>query len=373
MRYYIIAGEASGDLHASNLIRELKLLDGSADFRCWGGDLMEQQGAVLVKHYRDLAFMGFMEVASHLPTILKNFRTCEKDLLNYRPDVLILVDYPGFNLRMAKFARQNGIKVFYYISPQLWAWHASRVKSIRKWVDRMFVILPFEKEFYAGYDYRVDFQGHPLLDVVNEEMKLPLRGEFLCQNSLDDVPIIALLPGSRRMEIDKVLRVMTSVRSSFPGFQFVVAGAPSIERGFYNGVLGKTDIKLVTGQTYGLLRHSVAALVTSGTATLETALMGVPQVVCYRGNALSYQIAKRIVSVKYISLVNLICDKLVAPELIQGDLNQDNLILNLRLLIEPGPARDKVLEGYRELKKRLGGPGASARVAALMMQYLIKN
>jgi lipid-A-disaccharide synthase len=370
MRYYLIAGEASGDLHASNLIRELKSLDQKADFRCWGGDLMESQGATLVKHYRDLAFMGFLEVISHLPTILANFRHCETDLLEYHPDVLILVDYPGFNLRMAKFAKQHGIRVFYYISPQLWAWHSSRVKSIRKWVDRMFVILPFEQAFYARFNVHVDFQGHPLPDVIHDDMTVPGRKAFLDHNGLPDLPIIALLPGSRKMEIGKMLKIMISVRSAFPGFQFVIAGAPSIPDDFYSGIISNTDTHLVANQTYDLLNHAVAALVTSGTATLEAALTKVPQVVCYRGNFLSYQIARRLVKVKYISLVNLICDKLIVPELIQHELSHKNLINNLLSIIEPGHVRDRVLKGYSELQQQLGGRGASRRVAGLMLKYL---
>ncbi len=373
MRYYLIAGEASGDLHASNLIRELKVQDPDATFRCWGGDLMEKQGAELVKHYRDLAFMGFIEVVSHLPAILKNFKSCEKDLVSYHPDVLILVDYPGFNLRMAKFASQHGIRVFYYISPQLWAWHSSRVNSIKKWVDKMFVILPFEKEFYARYDYHVDFQGHPLLDVINEDMYLPGRREFLDSNALPDLPLIAFLPGSRRMEIEKMLKIMISVRDSFPGYQFIIAGAPSIEVDFYSGIVKDTNIRVVANQTYHLLTHAVAALVTSGTATLETALMGVPQVVCYRGNFLSYQIARRLVNVKYISLVNLICDKMVVPELIQQELTRQNMVDKLRSVVEPGPVRDAIKSGYLELKQQLGGRYASRRVASLMIQYLLKK
>lgn len=370
MRYYLIAGEASGDLHASNLMRELKSQDPGAVFRCWGGDLMEQQGAAVVKHYRDLAFMGFMEVVSHLPTILKNFRLCEKDLLAWYPDVLILVDYPGFNLRMAKFAKQHEIRVFFYISPQLWAWHSSRVQTIRKWVDNMFVILPFEQEFYARYNYHVDFQGHPLLDVINDEMKVSSRKEFLDFNALPALPLIALLPGSRQMEIKKMLKIMISVRSSFPGFQFVIAGAPSIQNDFYTDILNDTDIRVITNQTYHLLSHSVAALVTSGTATLETALIGVPQVVCYRGNMLSYLIARRLVHVKYISLVNLICNRMVVPELIQQELTSENLVNTLNSILKPGPDRDLLIRGYQELKEHLGGRGASSRVASLMIQYL---
>jgi lipid-A-disaccharide synthase len=373
MRYYLIAGEASGDLHASNLMRELKLQDPAAVFRAWGGDLMQNQGADLVKHYRDLAYMGFAEVVSHLPAILRNFRLCEKDLRSYHADVLILVDYPGFNLRMAKFAKQHGIRVFYYISPQLWAWHSSRVKSIKKWVEKMFVILPFEKEFYARYGYNVEFQGHPLLDVINDDMKTTGRTEFLTLNSLPDRPLIALLPGSRKMEIEETLKVMALVSSTFKDYNFVIAGAPSISIDFYKKILQHTDIRVVTNQTYALLSHSSAAMVTSGTATLEAALIGVPQVVCYRGNALSYMIARRLVNVKYISLVNLICGRLVVPELIQQQFNRKNLEEALGSLVEPGVARSKVLEGYQELRQQLGGSGASARVAKKMIQYLTQN
>jgi len=373
MRYYIITGEASGDLHAANLLKALKETDPQASFRGWGGDKMEHEGAVVVKHYRDLAFMGFAEVLTHLPTIFRNFRFCKTDILAFQPDVVILVDYPGFNLRMARFVKEHGIRVFYYISPQLWAWNSSRVKKIKRWVDRMFVILPFEKEFYASYDYTVEFQGHPLLDVINNTMQLPSRQSFLMQNNLPDQPIIALLPGSRKMEIGKLLRMMISVRKSFSGYQFVVAGAPSIDPAFYGEMLKDAGIKVVTGQTYALLQHAVAALVTSGTATLETGLMGIPQVVCYKGNFISYQIAKRLVKVKYISLVNLICDKRVVPELIQNDLTTDNLSRQLGAILSPGHEKETMLVGYQELKSRLGGPGASRRVAQLMKQYLIEK
>ena len=370
MRYYLIAGEASGDLHASNLMKELKILDQGAIFRCWGGDLMQQQGAELVKHYRDLAFMGFMEVVSHLPVILKNFHFCEQDLLAFRPDVLILVDYPGFNLRMAKFASQKGVRVFYYISPQLWAWRSSRVNAVKQWVEKMFVILPFEKDFYNRFGYPVDYVGHPLLDVINREMKMKNRQEFLSANELPDRPMIALLPGSRSMEIKKMLEIMMSAADAFPGYQFVVAGAPSISREFYTEILRGTGAALVMDQTYDLLSQSGAALVTSGTATLETALMGVPQVVCYRGNFLSYLIARQLVHVEYISLVNLISGKMLVPELIQSGLNRANLVKELAAILEDGPARQDMVDGYHQLKLKLGGIGASKRAAGLMIQYL---
>ena len=370
MRYYIIAGEASGDLHASNLIKEIKIQDQDAKFRGWGGDKMQHQGAELVKHYRDLAFMGFLEVLSHLPAILKNFNFCEQDLLAFHPDVLILVDYPGFNLRIAKFASLHGIRVFYYISPQLWAWRSSRVNSVKKWVEKMFVILPFEQEFYGRYSYRVDYVGHPLLDVLNKEIKLTNRQEFLRSNELPDRRIIALLPGSRTMEIKKMLRIMMSIAPSFPGYQVVVAGAPSISRDFYTEILHGTGVGLVMNQTYDLLSQSSAALVTSGTATLETALMGVPQVVCYKGNFLSYLIARQIVHVKYISLVNLILGKMLVPELIQSELNRVNLVNELTTILEDGVARQTMVDGYQLLKEQLGGHGASKRAARLIVQYL---
>ncbi len=370
MRYYIIAGEASGDLHASNLMKELKSQDPDAFFRCWGGDMMQKQGAELVKHYRDLAFMGFIEVASHLPTILKNFHLCEGDLVAFNPDVIILVDYPGFNLRMARFAARKGIRVFYYISPQLWAWRSSRVKSVRKWVEKMFVILPFEKEFYARYNYNVDYVGHPLLDVINGQMHLKNRHQFLLQNELSDKKIIALMPGSRKMEIEKMLGIMTSVITSFPDYQFVIAGAPSVPGDFYDRILKGTSVKLVIDQTYDLLSHSYAALVASGTATLETALMEIPQVVCYKGNRLSYLIAKLLVNVSYISLVNLISGKMLVPELIQSELNRENLVKALSEILENSAERKSMIDGYHLLKQELGGSGASARAASLMIQYL---
>ena len=370
MRYYLIAGEASGDLHASNLIGELKLLDRDAEFRCWGGDMMQQQGAELVKHYRDLAFMGFLEVVTHLPTILKNFRFCKQDLLAFQPDLLILVDYPGFNLRIARFASEHGIRVFYYISPQLWAWRSSRVKSVKKWVEKMFVILPFEKEFYARFDYPVDYAGHPLLDVINDTMNMTSREDFLQKNDLPDRPIVALLPGSRKMEIEKILRMMLRIQPFFPDCQLVIAGAPSVPAAFYERIVGGSKARLLTGQTYDLLKHSRIALVTSGTATLETALMNVPQIVCYKGNLLSYLIARRLIKVKYISLVNLVCGKMLVPELIQSELSQENLVREMTILLEDGPVRQSMIRGYQELKQLLGGHGASSRIAGLMMQYL---
>ncbi|MCX6286845.1 MAG: lipid-A-disaccharide synthase [Bacteroidetes bacterium] len=369
MKYYIIAGEASGDLHASNLIRELKALDYQASFRCWGGDLMQKEGAVLVRHIRDLAFMGFLEVVAHLPKIMGNLRFCERDILQYNPDVVILVDYPGFNLRIARFASSKGIRVFYYISPQLWAWKSSRVKTIREYVEHMFVILPFEQNFYLKYGVHADFAGHPLLDVIHEDMKLKDRVSFIKENGLEDKPLIALLPGSRKMEIKSMLSVMLGIIPSFPDHQFVIAAAPSIKKEFYSSLIGDARVSIVSGQTYDLLSHAVAALVTSGTATLETALMNVPQLVCYKGNPLSYQIARRIVKVDFISLVNLIAGYAVVKELIQKEFNTRTLVFELEQLILPLKQKD-ILEGYLKVKELLGGKGASGRTALKIIQYL---
>jgi len=369
MNYYIIAGEASGDLHGSNLMHALKERDSSASFRCWGGDLMLQAGGELVKHYRDLAFMGFWEVLVHLKTIIRNLRFCEKDIVTSKPDVLILIDYPGFNLRMARFAKRNGIKVFYYISPQLWAWKSSRVKIIQQCVDRMFVILPFEQDFYRKYDYAVDFVGHPLLDVISPNGVHSDRNHFLKQNQIADKPIIALLPGSRQQEIRTMLKRMIEVVPSFEAYQFVVAGAPSIDPGLYKSVIGNASISVVYNQTYDLLSHADAALITSGTATLEAALLGTPEVVCYRGSALSFWIARRIVHVPFISLVNLIMERELVKELVQHLLTQENLIQELKRLFDP-LIREKMKREFDELALNLGGSGASARTASLMIQYL---
>lgn len=343
MKYYIIAGEASGDLHASNLIKELKILDANAQFRCWGGDLMKEQGADLVKHYRELSFMGFTEVIMNLRTILKNIDFCKKDILHYKPDVLILVDYPGFNLRIAEFAKNNGIKVFYYISPQIWAWHQSRVHKIKRVVDRMFVILPFEKEFYKNFNFNVDFVGHPLLDAVADYSN---QSNQLILDS--DKPIIALLPGSRKQEIATVLPLMLSMQKYYPDYQFVIAGAPSQINEYYQPFISNADIKVVFNQTYQLLKKAHVALVTSGTATLETALFGVPEVVCYKGGTISFAIAKQLVKVKFISLVNLIMGREIVKELIQSELNESNLKVELdKLLIND--SRKRILADYTEL------------------------
>ncbi|HEY4335257.1 MAG TPA: lipid-A-disaccharide synthase, partial [Puia sp.] len=337
MKYYIIAGEASGDLHGSNLINELKKQDANADFRCWGGDLMQAAGGHIVKHYKDLAYMGFIEVLSNLRTIFRNLDFCKQDILDYRPDALLLIDYPGFNLRIAKWAHTQQLKIIYYISPQVWAWKENRVKQIRENVDKMLVILPFEKDFYRKWNYEVEYVGHPLVEVI-DGYQAPAGAipEF-------SKPIIALLPGSRKQEILKKLPVMLEVSKFFPGYQFVVAQAPGQDQSFYNELLTPyPDVATVCNQTYPLLQKAHAACVTSGTATLETALFGVPEVVCYKGSAISYQIARRLIKVKYISLVNLIMDKPIVKELIQDDLTPANLRRELDSLLND-PARQPQL------------------------------
>jgi len=375
MKYYFIAGEASGDLHAANLIKELRLNDVGANIRAWGGDRMEREGAVLVKHYKDLAFMGFVEVLKNLRTIFHNLDFCKKDILAFKPDVLILVDYPGFNLRIAEWAHEQGIKVFYYISPQIWAWKQSRVKQIRRTVDKMFVILPFEKEFYKRFGVEVDFVGHPLLDAIAAETEEHpfVAEEFITRNKLSVKPLIALLPGSRKQEIMVMLHKMMSVIDFFPEYQFVIAGVDAVPESFYQSVIGTRPVKLIFKQTHELLRSSVAALVTSGTATLETALLNVPEVVCYQGGYISYLIARQLIKVKYISLVNLIMDRVVVKELIQDQLNTSNLKRELDLILKSPQERQRIFSDYSELKHLLGDKGASKKAAQLINEYLYKN
>lgn len=368
MKYYIIAGEASGDLHASNLIKSICKRDSQAEIRAWGGDLMREAGAVIVKHYRDLAFMGFVEVLMNLPVILQNMRFCKEELLNFKPDVLILVDYPGFNLRIAEFAKEHNIKVVYYISPQVWAWKKGRIHTIKRVVDKMLVILPFEKDFYHDYGMEVDFVGHPLLDAIDTIPNQDL--DFKKNHELDSRPIIALLPGSRKQEIGKMLGLMLGITGYFEDYQFVIGGAPSIEVDFYQKLIRNCNVKVVYGQTQNLLKHSTAALVTSGTATLETALLGVPQVVCYRANALSYAIAKRLVHLRFISLVNLIMDRMLVTELIQDELNSEKLISELNLILNDQTRIGKLKSDYKELHDKLGGKGASERAAQIIFDFL---
>jgi len=375
MKYYFIAGEASGDLHAANLIKELRLNDSNANIRAWGGDRMGREGAILVKHYRDLAFMGFVEVLKNLRTIFHNLDFCKKDILAFKPDVLILVDYPGFNLRIAEWAHEQGIRVFYYISPQIWAWKQSRVKQIRRTVDKMFVILPFEKDFYKRFGVEVDFVGHPLLDAIAAEIvEHPfIAEEFISRNKLTVKPLIALLPGSRKQEITVMLHKMMSVIDFFPEYQFVIAGVDAVPEAFYQSVIGTRPVKLIFGQTHELLRSSVAALVTSGTATLETALLNVPEVVCYQGGYISYLIARQLIKVKYISLVNLIMDRVVVKELIQDQLTTNNLKRELDLILKNPVERERIFSDYTELRHLLGDKGASKKAAQLIHEYLFQN
>ena len=363
-KYYIISGEASGDLHGSNLMKAILKLEPEAEFRFWGGNLMQEVGGTMVKHYRDLAFMGFLEVLLNLRTILRNIKFCKEDIKKYQPDTLILIDYPGFNLRIAKFAKKLGIRVVYYISPQLWAWKENRVETIKKYIDEMLVILPFEKDFYQKHSVESHFVGHPLLDAISD-LKDINSEQFKKENNLSDKKIIALLPGSRKQEIKKMLGIMLSIVPYFKEYQFVIAGAPSLPKEFYDEFL-TDDIHFVSNKTYDLLRSSKAALVTSGTATLETALLKVPEVVCYRGSWISYQIARRLVKhIKFISLVNLIMGKEVVKELIQNNLNTKNLKLELERILIPNQ-RDKILENYHQLHSLLEGEGASNRAAKII-------
>lgn len=369
MKYYIIAGEASGDLHASNLMKSINKNDAKAEFRAWGGDLMQEQGAVIVKHYRDLAFMGFAEVLMNLRTILSNISFCKKDISSFNPDIIILVDYPGFNLRIAEFAKKAGIKVIYYISPQIWAWKKNRVHAIKKYVNKMMVILPFEKDFYGKYDFPVDFVGHPLLDSIDEE-KFSEKSTFLKTNSLGNKPIIALLPGSRKQEVSVMLKIMLSVENEFTDYQFVIAGVETLGKQFYEDALSNTNAKVLFGQTHNIVANATAALVTSGTATLETAIIGTPEVVCYSGNWISVLIAKRIVNIKYISLVNLIMDRLVVTELIQSDLNKKNLLKELKKILPDGENRQLMKEDFTLLKQKLGNSGASDKAAEIINDFV---
>jgi lipid-A-disaccharide synthase len=370
MKYYIIAGEASGDLHASNLMKALSVTDRNAEFRGWGGDLMIGQGLQAEKHIRDVAFMGFTEVISHLPEIMKNFRLCKKDILQWNPDVVILVDYPGFNLRMARFLSKNGLRVFYYISPQVWAWKQSRVKKIKAYTDRLYVILPFEKDFYRKHGMEAEYEGHPLMDVIPYFIRSENPADFAEKNSLGKLPLVALLPGSRKQEIKRMLPLMAETAAAFPWHTFVVAGAPNIPESFYRSILLGKTVKVVYGQTYALLSNASAALVTSGTATLETALFRVPEIVCYKGSTISYHIARRLIKVPYISLVNLIMGKEVVKELIQDQLNTESLKQELDKLLNDPQARNKMLRDFDELAEKLGQSGVSAKLAKKMFSRL---
>ena len=368
MKYYIIAGEASGDLHGSNLIKAILAKDTNAKIRCWGGDQMQKAGGTLVRHYKEMAFMGFAEVLSNLNTIFKNIKFCKEDIESYNPDVIIFIDYSGFNLRIARWAKENKYRTNYYISPQIWASREGRIKNIKRDIDAMYVILPFEKDFYEKkHNYPVHFVGHPLIDAIGQ-IEIGNEQEFRKEHDLDPhKPIIALLPGSRKQEVRQMLGLMLKITDSFSAYQFVIAGAPSLDIDFYSEFLKNYDVSLVFDKSYELLSHSHAALVTSGTATLETALFKVPQVVCYKGNWISYQIAKRIITLDYISLVNLIMDKEVVKELIQADLTSQNLSRELSRILD-GPMREAQLKAYKELEKKLGGKGASDKAAALIIE-----
>ena len=370
MKYYIIAGEASGDLHGANLMKALLKQDVNAHFRFWGGDLMEKVDSNLVKHYRDLAFMGFLEVVMNLKTITKNLTFCKSDIEKFNPDVIIFIDYPGFNLRIAKWAKEKGYKTHYYISPQIWAWKENRIHDIKRDVDKMYVILPFEKSFYEDkHQYAVEFVGHPLIDAIAKRNQVS-EYEFRAKHELAPTkPIIALLPGSRKQEIRKMLSVMLSVVKDFEAYQFVIAGAPGQDQEFYSNFIKKENVSFVNNITYDLLSVATAALVTSGTATLETALFKVPEVVCYKGSWASYQIAKRIIKLKYISLVNLIMDKPVVVELIQDDFNTKRLKKELHNILQP-EKREALFMDYFELEKKLGGKGASEKTAKLIYQAI---
>ncbi|MBL0127707.1 MAG: lipid-A-disaccharide synthase [Flavobacteriales bacterium] len=382
-RLYIIAGEASGDLHGANLVRELFACaapnnqqpttnndpPNNLSIRAWGGDRMSAAGADVVKHYRELAFMGFTQVIMNLRTILRNIDVCKQDIETFKPDAIILIDYPGFNLRIAEWAHAKGIPVHYYISPQVWAWKKGRVHTIKRVVDRMYVILPFEKEWYAKYGMDVEFVGHPLLDAIAQEGSAalkPLPGD-------DARPVVALLPGSRQQEIHRILPLMVSVAGRFPQYRFVLAAAPSIPDGLYMQFIGTAPIEVIKDRTYDVLRHARAALVTSGTATLETALFGVPEAVCYSGSALNVWIARRLVDIEFISLVNLIMGKEVVRELIQSDLTVDSMAKELEQLMADGPYRDTMLNSLTALRIKLGGPGASHKVASAVWKSLAER
>ena len=381
MKYYIIAGEASGDLHGSNLIREIKKKDPDTHIRAWGGSKMQAAGAEIVKDYRDLAFMGFTEVIRNLPTILQNIKFCKTDISQFQPDAVIFIDYPGFNLRIAEWARKKGYKTIYYISPQVWAWKESRVKGIRENIDKMLVILPFEKAFFQKWNYTTEYVGHPLVEVIEQFKQSPEAGrlpDIYLPGSQQPVqptlPLIALLPGSRKQEILKKLPVMLEASRSFPDFQFVVAEAPGQDAAFYDEILKKyPQAARVSNQTYPLLMYARAACVTSGTATLETALFDVPEVICYKGSPVSYQIAKRLIKVKYISLVNLIMDKPIVKELIQDEMNVKNIVAELKKLISDEPARKKLQQDYADLRNLLSqGGNASEKAASLIVDFLRK-
>jgi len=366
MKYYIIAGEASGDLHGSNLVKALKNKDPQATIRCWGGDLMENAGATLVKHYKELAFMGFAEVIMNLRTIARNLKLCKSDIIKFDPDIIIFIDYPGFNMRIAEFVKKKGYQTEYYISPQIWAWKEGRIKKIKRDVDRMYVILPFEKDFYEKkHQFPVHFVGHPLIDAIANRSQVDVA-LFKQEHGLTEKPIIALLPGSRKQEITKMLSVMLKMADKFADYQFVIAGAPSQPYEFYKPFINQNNVAFISDKTYDLMSVSYAAIVTSGTATLEAALFKLPEIVCYKTSWLSYQIGKRLIKLKFISLVNLIMDREVVTELIQDDFNENRLEIELSRILNAG-TRSQMFEDYYDLEQKLGGVGASEKVATLIV------
>ena len=369
MRYYIIAGEASGDLHGGRLVKAIRAMDAAATIQAWGGEQMQQAGANLVKHYSELAFMGFAEVVKNLPAIFRNIQFCKKDILAFNPDVVVLIDYPGFNLRIAPWAKKNGYKVAYYISPQVWAWKEGRVKKMKTCIDHLMAILPFEKEyFFNRWNWKIEYVGHPLLEAIDQTQLHPPTPIPTIR------PIVALLPGSRKQEIRKKLPLMLAVSEHFTDYQFVVAKAPGLHEEFYSNWQEQyPNVLFVTGKTYDLLRQSQAALVTSGTATLETALLQIPQVVCYKGSSLSYEIGKRLIKINYISLVNLILNQPLVEELIQYKLTTPALIASLEKILTPSVARQTILEGYTRLRGLLQQEEPASKKAATSIIALAKK
>lgn len=373
MKYFIIAGEQSGDLHGSNLVRELFRFDSEASIRCWGGDLMQAEGAELLMHYRRTAFMGFVEVVKNLGTIRRLFTLCKQQINSFSPDVVILIDYPGFNLRIAEFAKKSGLRVFYYISPKLWAWNEGRVKKVKRSVDRMYIIFPFEVDFYSKHGVEAVYLGNPLLDETGKRLRaLPPEDEMRKSLGLRDKPVIAMLAGSRKSEVKQILPEMLKAVSHFPGHQFVLAGVKNLPDELYRGILRDYPVILISDRTYEILHVSEAALVKSGTATLEAALLGVPEVVCYKGDFVSMVIAWIVVKIKFISLVNLIAGYEAVKELVQFSLNEKNLVKELEAVLPGGLKRGKVLRDYAWVKEILGPEGASERVASDMLEALRK-
>ncbi|MCF6365121.1 MAG: lipid-A-disaccharide synthase [Bacteroidales bacterium] len=368
MKYYLTVGEASGDLHASNLMKAIKRFDKNAEFRYLGGDLMKKQGGTLVKHFKETAYMGFLDVFFHLPAILKNIKFIKKDIAEFNPDVVILTDYPGFNLRIAEFTHKKGLKTYYYISPKIWAWKQSRVHKIKKFIDKLFIIFPFEKDFYKKFNYEVEYVGNPVMDAIDSSAKDIKK--FRDKYKLSDKKIIALLPGSRKQEIKHNFPIMLKVAEKFNDYQFIVAAATSLEKNVFEQYINKQNIKLIYNDTYEILKHSEAAIVTSGTATLETAILNIPELVCYKGEHISYQIAKRLVKVDYISLVNLVMQKEVIKEFIQYDMTVENITKELELLLNDDVYKNTMLKNFEEMRKKLGGKGASERTAEIIVKSL---